>query len=152
MQPNQLFVDMDKEVVFAPINGQPVPLSIHTIKNVTQPDPDNHCHYLRINFFTAGLVSRSLGYGEGGFGRSLGGVARSVHPGSVCALVTTVKGVDRWGSRWKPCARRRKRSTSVGVSFRSLWPLFFKAPFPSCRADLIPFLPFCFSLLKCCAL
>lgn len=68
MQPNQLFVDMDKEVVFAPINGQPVPLSIHTIKNVTQPDPDNHCHYLRINFFTAGLVSRSLGCAEGGFG------------------------------------------------------------------------------------
>lgn len=59
MQPNQLFVDMDQEVVFAPINGQPVPLSIHTIKNVTQPDPDNHCHYLRINFFTAGLVSPS---------------------------------------------------------------------------------------------
>eukprot|EP00752_Nemacystus_decipiens_P016325 g14600.t1 len=55
VQPNQLFVDMDQEVVFAPINGQPVPLSIHTIKNVTQPDPDNHCHYLRINFFTAGL-------------------------------------------------------------------------------------------------
>ncbi|CAN0025848.1 unnamed protein product, partial [Ectocarpus sp. 12 AP-2014] len=54
VQPNQLFVDMEKEVVFAPINGQPVPLSIHTIKNVTQPDPDNHCHYLRINFFTSG--------------------------------------------------------------------------------------------------
>lgn len=56
VQPNQLFVDMEKEVVFAPINGQPVPLSIHTIKNVTQPDPDNHCHYLRINFFTSGAV------------------------------------------------------------------------------------------------
>ncbi|CAM9636027.1 unnamed protein product [Scytosiphon promiscuus] len=54
VQPNQLFVDMDKEVVFAPINGQPVPLSIHTIKNVIQPDPDNHCYYLRINFFTSG--------------------------------------------------------------------------------------------------
>lgn len=48
---------MDKEVVFVPINGQPVPLSIHTIKNVTQPDPDNHCYYLRINFFTSGTVS-----------------------------------------------------------------------------------------------
>lgn len=56
VQPNQLFVDMDKEVVFVPINGQPVPLSIHTIKNVTQPDPDNHCHYLRINFFTSETV------------------------------------------------------------------------------------------------
>ncbi|CAM9902691.1 unnamed protein product [Ascophyllum nodosum] len=54
VQPNQLFVDMDREVVFVPINGQPVPLSIHTIKNVTQPDPDNHCHYLRINFFASG--------------------------------------------------------------------------------------------------
>ena len=57
MQPNQLYVDMEKEVVFAPVNGQPVPLSIHTIKNVTQPDPDNHCYYLRINFFTSGAVS-----------------------------------------------------------------------------------------------
>ena len=56
VQPNQLFVDMDREVVFVPINGQPVPLSIHTIKNVTQPDPDNHCHYLRINFFASGTV------------------------------------------------------------------------------------------------
>lgn len=57
VQPNQLFVDMDNEVVFVPVNGMPVPLSIHTIKNVTQPDPDNHCHYLRINFFTSGAVS-----------------------------------------------------------------------------------------------
>ncbi|CAM9487349.1 unnamed protein product, partial [Laminaria digitata] len=54
VQPNQLYVDMEREVVFAPVNGQPVPLSIHTIKNVTQPDPDNHCYYLRINFFTSG--------------------------------------------------------------------------------------------------
>ncbi|CAM9336105.1 unnamed protein product [Discosporangium mesarthrocarpum] len=45
---------MDKEVVFVPINGQPVPFSIHTIKNVAQPDPDNHSFYLRINFFSAG--------------------------------------------------------------------------------------------------
>ncbi len=73
MQPNQLYVDMDKEVVFAPINGQPVPLSIHTIKNVTQPDPDNHCHYLRINFFTSGAVSgKGLGWGPGA-GPALGG-------------------------------------------------------------------------------
>lgn len=57
--PNQLFVDMEKEVVFVPINGQPVPLSIHTIKNVTQPDPDNHRYELRINLFTAGAVSVS---------------------------------------------------------------------------------------------
>lgn len=56
VQPNQLFVDMDNEVVFVPVNGMPVPLSIHTIKNVTQPDPDNHCHYLRINFFTSGAA------------------------------------------------------------------------------------------------
>ncbi|CAM9584449.1 unnamed protein product, partial [Choristocarpus tenellus] len=54
VQPNQIFVDMEKEAVFVPINGQPVPFSIHTIKNVAQPEPDNHSYYLRINFFTAG--------------------------------------------------------------------------------------------------
>lgn len=81
MQPNQLFVDMDREVVFAPINGQPVPLSIHTIKNVTQPDPDNHCHYLRINFFTSGAVGYIDGLGwlwidwVGWFGSGWVGVA-----------------------------------------------------------------------------
>ena len=63
VQPNQLYVDMEREVVFAPVNGQPVPLSIHTIKNVTQPDPDNHCYYLRINFFTSGAVRGLAGSG-----------------------------------------------------------------------------------------
>lgn len=90
VQPNQLLVDMEKEVVFAPINGQPVPLSIHTIKNVTQPDPDNHWHYLRINFFTSGAVSRRAAKGWAGLGLEglrigfgflgLGGV------GSICFL------------------------------------------------------------------
>jgi nucleosome binding factor SPN SPT16 subunit len=47
-------VDMDREVVLCPVNGQPVPFAIHTIKNVVQPEPDNHAHYLRINFFAPG--------------------------------------------------------------------------------------------------
>jgi nucleosome binding factor SPN SPT16 subunit len=47
-------VDMDREVVLCPVNGQPVPFAIHTIKNVVLPEPDNHAHYLRINFFAPG--------------------------------------------------------------------------------------------------
>ncbi|CAM9727855.1 unnamed protein product, partial [Phaeothamnion confervicola] len=56
--PNKLSVDMTREVVLVPINGQPVPFSIHTIKNVVMPEPDSHSHYLRINFFAPG---QSLG-------------------------------------------------------------------------------------------
>eukprot|EP00611_Tribonema_gayanum_P008531 TRINITY_DN180_c0_g1_i2.p1 TRINITY_DN180_c0_g1~~TRINITY_DN180_c0_g1_i2.p1 ORF type:complete len:962 (+),score=485.12 TRINITY_DN180_c0_g1_i2:207-3092(+) len=52
--PHQIKVDMDREVVLCPINGQPVPFSIHTIKNVVMPEPDNHSFYLRINFFAPG--------------------------------------------------------------------------------------------------
>jgi len=52
--PHQIKTDIDREVVIVPINGQPVPFSIHTIKNVVMPEPDNHSFYLRINFFAPG--------------------------------------------------------------------------------------------------
>jgi nucleosome binding factor SPN SPT16 subunit len=52
--PHQIKVDMEREVILLPINGQPVPFAIHTIKNVVSPEPDHHSHYLRINFFAPG--------------------------------------------------------------------------------------------------
>lgn len=39
--------------MFLPINGQPVPFHISTIKNVVMPDPDRST-YLRLNFYTPG--------------------------------------------------------------------------------------------------
>ena len=52
-QGNKVHVDMEKEVVFLPIGGMPVPFHISTIKNVTMPDPDS-ATYLKINFYTPG--------------------------------------------------------------------------------------------------
>eukprot|EP00947_MAST-08B_sp_MAST-8B-sp1_P002039 g2039.t1 len=46
-------VDMDREVVFLPINGRPVPFHISTIKNVSKQD-EEEATYLRINFYTPG--------------------------------------------------------------------------------------------------
>ena len=46
-------VDMDREAVFLPIGGVPVPFHISTIKNVAMPDPDRSA-YLRLNFYTPG--------------------------------------------------------------------------------------------------
>jgi nucleosome binding factor SPN SPT16 subunit len=46
---NRLRVDLEKECLLVPINGQLVPLHISTIKNMTQPDPD-----MRINFYIPG--------------------------------------------------------------------------------------------------
>lgn len=51
--PNQLKVDFDKEALLVPINGQPVPFHISTIKNINMPEPDR-ATYLRINFYTSG--------------------------------------------------------------------------------------------------
>jgi len=48
-----IHVDMETGCVFLPINGQPVPFHISTIKNVVMPDPDRST-YLRINFYTPG--------------------------------------------------------------------------------------------------
>jgi nucleosome binding factor SPN SPT16 subunit len=49
----QLRVDLDKESIIVPINGQPVPFHVSTIKNINMPDPDK-ATYLRINFYTSG--------------------------------------------------------------------------------------------------
>lgn len=46
---NRLKIDMDKEVIFVPINGSHVPFHVSAIKQITFSDPD-----LRINFFSAG--------------------------------------------------------------------------------------------------
>eukprot|EP00550_Attheya_septentrionalis_P006611 CAMPEP_0198290936 /NCGR_PEP_ID=MMETSP1449-20131203/8621_1 /TAXON_ID=420275 /ORGANISM="Attheya septentrionalis, Strain CCMP2084" /LENGTH=1096 /DNA_ID=CAMNT_0043989503 /DNA_START=97 /DNA_END=3387 /DNA_ORIENTATION=+ len=53
--PNQVKVDMANQCVLLPINGNPVPFHISTIKNVVLPDPDV-ATYLRINFYTAGMA------------------------------------------------------------------------------------------------
>lgn len=48
-----IHVDMDKEAVFLPIGGEPVPFHISTIKSVAMPDADRST-YLRINFYIPG--------------------------------------------------------------------------------------------------
>ncbi|KAJ1448969.1 FACT complex subunit-domain-containing protein [Pelagophyceae sp. CCMP2097] len=58
MPANEIHVDLEKLVVFIPINGAPVPFHISMIKNVVQPDADRAASYLRINFYTPG---QSLG-------------------------------------------------------------------------------------------
>lgn len=40
LPPNEIYVDMEGQVVFVPINGSPVPFHISMIRNVVQPDPD----------------------------------------------------------------------------------------------------------------
>ena len=37
---NEIYVDLAGQVVFAPINGCPIPFHISMIKNVVLPDPD----------------------------------------------------------------------------------------------------------------
>ena len=53
--PTQLRVDLEKECLFVPLNGTPVPFHISTIKNVTMPEPDR-ATYLRINFYIPGAA------------------------------------------------------------------------------------------------
>ena len=48
---NRLKVDLEKECLLVPINGQLVPVHISTIKSMTQPDPD-----MRINFYIPGTA------------------------------------------------------------------------------------------------
>jgi nucleosome binding factor SPN SPT16 subunit len=48
----KLKVDLDKEALIVPINGQPVAFHVSTIKSITMPDPDK-ATYLRINFYTS---------------------------------------------------------------------------------------------------
>jgi len=49
----QLKVDLEKEALIVPINGQPVAFHVSTIKTIIMPDPDK-ATYLRINFYTSG--------------------------------------------------------------------------------------------------
>jgi nucleosome binding factor SPN SPT16 subunit len=53
--PYRLKVDMQREAVLVPINGQIVPFHVSTIKNVSMPEPDR-ATYLRINFYSAGMA------------------------------------------------------------------------------------------------
>ena len=51
MKRSQLYVDMDKKVVFVPIYRVPIPFHISTIKSVSQMDEKNGSSF-RINFHT----------------------------------------------------------------------------------------------------
>jgi nucleosome binding factor SPN SPT16 subunit len=55
LHPNQIKVDMASRSVIMPVNGNPVPFHISTIKNVVMPDADG-ATLLRINFYTAGMA------------------------------------------------------------------------------------------------
>jgi nucleosome binding factor SPN SPT16 subunit len=54
---SEVYVDMQGQVLFAPINGSQVPFHISMIKNAVQPDPDRAATYLRLNFFTPGQTT-----------------------------------------------------------------------------------------------
>jgi len=54
----EIHVDMNKEVVFIPMNGAPVPFHISSLKNSVQPESDKVSAYLRLNFYAPG---QSLG-------------------------------------------------------------------------------------------
>jgi nucleosome binding factor SPN SPT16 subunit len=53
--PTQLKVDMEKEALLVPINGQHVPFHISMIKNITMPEQDR-ATWMRINFYIPGSV------------------------------------------------------------------------------------------------
>eukprot|EP01035_Chromulina_nebulosa_P019212 gene19212-25063_t len=53
---NQVKIDMDKEVLFIPINGYAVPFHISTVKSVVLPGDVKNTSYLRINFFVPGAT------------------------------------------------------------------------------------------------
>jgi len=66
LRPRQLFVDMEREVVLAPITGIPVPFHIATIKNASKSDESGFT-YLRINFLVPGTsASTASASGAGG--------------------------------------------------------------------------------------
>jgi len=56
IRPRQMFVDMDAEVVFVPINGIPVPFHVSTIKSANKSDEGSHT-YVRINFMVPQKLS-----------------------------------------------------------------------------------------------
>jgi nucleosome binding factor SPN SPT16 subunit len=52
---NRLKVDMNTEAILVPIDGQPVPFHISTVKNISMPEAEK-ATYLRINFYTPGAT------------------------------------------------------------------------------------------------
>jgi nucleosome binding factor SPN SPT16 subunit len=54
--PTQVKVDLDKEALILPINGQPVPFHISTIKNITRPE-EGQATEMRVNFYIPGSAS-----------------------------------------------------------------------------------------------
>mmetsp|Transcript_2922 Transcript_2922/g.8893 ORF Transcript_2922/g.8893 Transcript_2922/m.8893 type:complete len:574 (-) Transcript_2922:748-2469(-) len=51
---NEIYVDVEAQSIFVPVNGVPIPFHISMIKNTVQPDPDRNSTYLRLNFFAPG--------------------------------------------------------------------------------------------------
>jgi len=49
-------VDMEREVLFLPLGGVPVPFHISTVKNVVMPEPEAKAALLKLNFYTPGQV------------------------------------------------------------------------------------------------
>lgn len=54
--PNQVKIDMNKEVLFIPINGHPIPFHVSMIKNVILPGDVKNVSYMRISFYTPGAA------------------------------------------------------------------------------------------------
>lgn len=51
---NQVKLDMNREAIFIPINGQAIPFHISMIKSVVLPGDVKNVSYMRINFYTSG--------------------------------------------------------------------------------------------------
>lgn len=58
--PNQLYVDVSRESILVPINGQLIPFHIDTVKNVSKHEQGEHT-ILRINFLTPDMPSGQKG-------------------------------------------------------------------------------------------
>ncbi|KAF6003317.1 FACT complex component [Cyanidiococcus yangmingshanensis] len=72
LRPRQLFVDMDREVVLAPITGIPVPFHIAMVKNASKSDESGFT-YLRINFLVPGTsTGAAAATGTGGMTAPVG--------------------------------------------------------------------------------
>jgi nucleosome binding factor SPN SPT16 subunit len=95
--PYRLRVDMQREAVLVPINGQIVPFHVSTIKNVSMPEPDR-ASYLRINFYSTGMalgkdvpknIQHLIGkYGASAFVKEL--TFRSLDPKNLTAVYRNI--------------------------------------------------------------
>lgn len=57
--PNQVKVDLSKEALILPIDGQPVPFHVSTIKTVSRPDEDQ-ATWMRVNFVVPGSTTKDV--------------------------------------------------------------------------------------------